>query len=138
MTTAQTHTLHGKFARSPSRAQRLARIDRLATVLDTALVIPFTKVRLGVDSLFGLAPIVGTVVTTSLALYIVYEAHKLGAPKRLVSRMLTNVAVDGLVGSVPVAGNVFDVFWRANKRNVRILREHLDRQGLDFHTQKGR
>jgi hypothetical protein len=52
--------------------------------------------------------------------------------------MLTNVAVDGLVGSVPVAGNVFDVFWRANKRNVRILREHLDRQGLDLHTQKGR
>ncbi len=138
MTTAQAYTLHGRFTRSPSRAQRLARIERLATLLDTALVIPFTKFRFGVDSLFGLAPVVGDVVTTGLALYIVYEAHKLGAPKHVLGRMLTNVALDGLIGAVPVAGDVFDVLWRANKRNVRILREHLDRQGLDLNAQKGR
>lgn len=133
MTMTHAYTLHGRSARSPSRAQRLARIDRLATLLDTALVIPFTKFRFGVDSLFGLAPVVGDVVTTGLALYIVYEAHKLGAPKHVLGRMLTNVALDGLIGAVPVAGDVFDVIWRANKRNVRILREHLDRE-----SQKGR
>lgn len=138
MTTTQAYTVNGNFARAPNRAQRLARIDRLATLLDTAFVIPFTKVRLGVDSLFGLAPVVGDVVTTGLALYIVYEAHKLGAPKRVLARMLTNVALDGLIGAVPLAGDVFDVIWRANKRNVRILREHLDRQGLDRDAQKGR
>ena len=131
MTTTYAGTRPGSFTRSPSRAQRLARIDRLATLLDTAFVIPFTKVRLGVDGLFGLAPGVGDVVTTGLALYIVYEAHKLGAPKHVLARMLGNVALDGLVGAVPIAGDVFDMFWRANKRNVRILREHLDRQGLD-------
>lgn len=71
----------------------------------------------------------GDVVTTALALHIVYEAHKLGVPKAVLARMLGNVAVDGLIGAVPVAGDVFDVMFRANRRNVRILREHLERTG---------
>ena len=118
-----------RFARPLSRAERIARLDKLATVLDVAFRIPFTKFRFGADSLIGLAPGLGDVVTTALSLYIVYEAHKLGAPKAVLGRMLGNVAVDGLIGAVPVAGDVFDVLWRANRRNVRILREHLDRAG---------
>jgi ABC-type spermidine/putrescine transport system permease subunit II len=117
------------FARSASRAERIARIDRLATLLDTRFAIPFTRFRFGADSLIGLAPGVGDAITTALALYIVYEAHKLGAPKTLLARMLGNVAIDGAFGIVPVAGDVFDVMFRANRRNVRILREHLDRAG---------
>jgi hypothetical protein len=117
-----------RFARrSATRAERIARIDWLAALLDTRFVIPFTKVRFGADSLIGLAPGVGDVVTTALALYIVYEAHKLGVSKAVLVRMLGNVAVDGLIGAVPVAGDVFDVMFRANRRNVRILREHLER-----------
>ena len=100
-----------------------------AALLDTRFVIPFTKFRFGADSLIGVAPGLGDVVTTALSLYIVYEAHKLGAPKHLIARMLGNVALDGVIGAVPVAGDVFDVLWRANRRNVRILREHLDRAG---------
>jgi hypothetical protein len=118
-----------RFARSASRAERIARIDRLATLLDTRFAIPFTKIRFGADSLIGLAPGVGDAITTALALYIVYEAHRLGAPKTLLARMLGNVAIDGAVGIVPVAGDLFDVMFRANRRNVRILREHLDRAG---------
>lgn len=118
-----------RFVRSASRAERIARIDRLATLLDTRFAIPFTKIRFGADSLIGLAPGVGDAVTTALALYIVYEAHRLGAPKTVLARMLGNVAIDGMVGIVPVAGDVFDVMFRANRRNVRILREHLDRAG---------
>jgi hypothetical protein len=118
-----------RFARSASRAERIARIERLASLLDTRFVIPFTKFRFGADSLIGLAPGVGDMVTTALALYIVYEAHRLGAPKHLLVRMLGNVAIDGAMGAVPVAGDVFDVMFRANRRNVRILREHLDRVG---------
>jgi hypothetical protein len=118
-----------RFARSASRAERIARIDRLATLLDTRFAIPFTKIRFGADSLIGLAPGVGDAITTALALYIVYEAHRLGAPKTVLARMLGNVAIDGMVGIVPVAGDVFDVMFRANRRNVRILREHLDRAG---------
>jgi hypothetical protein len=117
------------ISRSASRAERIARIDRLATLLDTRFVIPFTKFRFGADSLIGLAPGFGDVVTTALSLYIVYEAHKLGVPKTVLARMLGNVAIDGMFGVVPVAGDVFDVMFRANRRNVRILREHLDRAG---------
>lgn len=116
-------------ARSATRAERIARIDWLARLLDTRFAVPFTKFRFGADSLIGLAPGLGDAVTTALSLYIVYEAHKLGAPKHLIARMLGNVAIDGLIGAVPVAGDVFDVIWRANRRNVRILREHLDRAG---------
>jgi hypothetical protein len=122
------NTSNARFARrSASRADRIARIEWLATLLDARFGIPFTKLRFGADSLIGLAPGVGDVVTTALALYIVYEAHRLGVPKAVLVRMLGNVAVDGLVGAVPVAGDVFDVMFRANRRNVRILREHLER-----------
>jgi hypothetical protein len=125
--TFAAHARGARFARSATRAERIARIDRLATSLDTRFVIPFTKFRFGADSLIGLAPGLGDVITTALSLYIVYEAHKLGAPKHVLARMLGNVAVDGLIGAVPVAGDLFDVLWRANRRNVRILREHLER-----------
>jgi hypothetical protein len=127
--TFATRAHSARFVRSATRAERIARIERLARLLDARFGIPFTKFRFGADSLIGLAPGIGDAVTTALALYIVYEAHKLGAPKHLIVRMLGNVAIDGLVGAVPVAGDVFDVVWRANIRNVRILREHLDRTG---------
>ena len=130
MTAAFAHSArNARFARSASRAERIARIDRLATLLDTRFVIPFTKFRFGADSLIGLAPGIGDAVTTALSLYIVYEAHKLGAPKTVLARMLGNVAIDGVIGVVPVAGDVFDVLWRANRRNMRILHEHLERDG---------
>lgn len=115
-----------RFARPLSRAERIARLDKLATVLDVAFRIPFTKFRFGVDGLIGLAPGLGDVVTTGLSLWIVHEAYRLGVPKAVLMRMLGNVAVDGLIGAVPVAGDVFDVLWRANRRNVRILREHFE------------
>jgi Domain of unknown function (DUF4112) len=120
---------NARFTRSATRAERIARIDRLASLLDTRFVIPFTKFRFGADSLIGLAPGFGDAITTALSLYIVYEAHRLGAPKTVLARMLGNVAIDGVIGIVPVAGDVFDVLWRANRRNVRILREHLERDG---------
>lgn len=119
---------HARFTRTLTRAERIARLDKLATLLDVAFRIPFTKVRFGVDGLIGLAPGFGDLVTTALSLWIVYEAHQLGVPKQVLVRMLGNVAIDGMIGVVPVAGDVFDVLWRANKRNVRILREHLDRE----------
>jgi hypothetical protein len=117
-----------RFTRSRTRAERLARLDKLATLLDVAFRIPFTKFRFGVDGLIGLAPGLGDVVTTGLSLWIVHEAFQLGVPRQVLFRMLGNVAIDGMIGAVPVAGDVFDVLWRGNKRNVRILREHFERE----------
>ena len=103
------------------------RINALATLLDTALVIPSTTVRFGLDALIGLFPAVGDIITTALSLFIVHEAYQLGAPRHVIVRMLGNVALDGVFGAVPLVGDAFDVLWRANRRNMRLLREWLER-----------
>src|SRR3954451_9639906 len=114
--------------RMPSREERIARIDALATLLDTAFLIPGTGIRFGLDALIGLVPAIGDLITTAMSLYIVNEARALGAPRLLILRMLANVALDGVVGAVPLVGDAFDVLWRANRRNVALLRDHLARE----------
>lgn len=121
--------------RTRSRHERIERLDRLATLLDTVFMLPGTNIRFGADALIGLVPGVGDGVTTALAAYIVYEAHRLGVPRRVLIRMIGNVAIDGMIGAVPVFGDLFDVAFRANRRNVRILREHF---GLDVEGQAKR
>jgi hypothetical protein len=116
------------FAPPRSRSARIARIDALATLLDTALVIPGTGVRFGLDALIGLVPAVGDLISTALSLFIVHEAYHLGAPGHVIARMLGNVALDGAFGAVPLVGDAFDVLWRANRRNMRLLREWLERE----------
>ena len=121
------------FAGPRSRGARIARMDALATLLDTALVIPGTNVRFGLDALIGLFPAIGDIITTALSLFIVHEAYQLGAPGHVIARMLGNVALDGVFGAVPLVGDAFDVLWRANRRNMRLLREWLKRVE-DEHT----
>jgi Domain of unknown function (DUF4112) len=130
--TTMSTTYGFDFARGSSRAARIARIDALATLLDTALVIPGTGVRFGLDALIGLVPGVGDIITTALSLFIVHEAHQLGAPGHVIARMLGNVALDGVFGAVPLVGDAFDVVWRANRRNMRLLREWLEREERRF------
>jgi len=79
-------------------------------------------------ALIGLIPIVGDLITTAISLWLVREARALGAPWHITARMLANVAVDGVVGMVPVAGDAFDVMFRANVRNVRMLKRWMDKQ----------
>lgn len=114
-------------AYTPSREERLARIDALARLLDTAFVFPGTNIRFGLDALIGLVPGIGDAITTVVSLYIVNEARALGAPFWLVARMVANVAIDGLVGAVPIIGDAFDVAWRANRRNIALLTAYLER-----------
>jgi hypothetical protein len=111
-----------------TREQRFARIEALSKLLDVAFVVPGTKIRYGIDGLIGLVPIFGDILTTAISLWIVREARALGAPKYLVARMLGNVALDGVVGLVPFAGDAFDVMFRANMRNMRILKRWMDKQ----------
>lgn len=108
---------------------RLHRLEWLANLLDTALVIPGTGIRFGADAVLGLAPGIGDAITTGVSLWIVYEARQLGAPPHLIARMAGNVMLDGIVGAIPIFGDAFDVMWRANRRNVALLRDHLARRG---------
>ena len=116
--------------RDHAQAERLARLDALATLLDSAIIIPGTSVRVGLDALIGLFPVFGDVITTAISLFIVYEARELGAPTHLIARMLGNVFIDGTVGAVPLVGDAFDVMWRSNVRNMRLLHSWLERKGL--------
>jgi hypothetical protein len=113
-------------AMGSTHEERLARLDALARLLDTAFVIPGTGIRFGLDALIGLVPGIGDAITTAMALYVVNEARALGAPRLLIARMLVNVALDGVVGAVPLVGDAFDVAFRANRRNIALLCEHLD------------
>ena len=111
-----------------SREQRFARLDALSKLLDVAFVLPGTNIRYGIDGLVGLIPVVGDLLTSAISLWIVREARALGAPKHVVARMLGNVALDGVVGLVPFVGDAFDVMFRANIRNMRLLKKWMDRQ----------
>ena len=126
------------ISRPQSRAERIARIEWLSTLLDTAIVIPGTNIRFGLDALIGLVPGIGDVVSTALSLYIVREARALGAPRLLIARMLANVALDGVVGAVPVAGDLFDVAFRANRRNVALLRRISTAPNAEREASRGR
>jgi hypothetical protein len=126
MSTAHSR-LHD-FSATQSRAQRIARLDALASLFDTAFVVPGTNVRFGIDALIGLVPGIGDAITTVMSLYIVREARALGAPRHLVARMLANVALDSVVGAVPLVGDMFDVMWRANRRNMALLQAHLAKE----------
>jgi hypothetical protein len=101
------------------------RLERLATLLDSAFVIPGTGIRFGADPLLGLVPGAGDLVALGLSGYMLLEAHRLEAPASLLTRMAANIALDAAVGSIPLLGDLFDVAFKANRRNMRLLREHF-------------
>ena len=112
-----------------SRRMAMERLDWLANMMDAAVVLP-GGITVGLDAIVGLMPGLGDAATTIVSLWIVKEAHALGAPKHIIARMIGNVAIDGVVGAVPVLGDAFDVMFRANIRNVKLLREHFEKEGL--------
>ncbi len=112
-------------AAGPSREDAIARITLLAKLMDSAFVIPGLNRRVGFDALLGLIPGVGDALSAALASYIIWEARQLGLPRWKIARMIGNLAVDTAIGAIPLAGDVFDVFFKSNERNLRIIHEHL-------------
>jgi hypothetical protein len=113
-----------------SRRAGLKRVDMLAKLFDTAFIVPGTNVRFGVEAVLRLVPGIGDAAASALSCYLLYEAHRLDVPSHVFGRLVANVAIEGLVGAVPVLGDLFDVGFRANRRNVRILKEYFEEQGL--------
>lgn len=107
-----------------------ARLDALSRLLDSAVRIPGTNVRVGADAMLNLIPGVGTLVAKGLSSYIIYEARRLGVPTTTLIRMAANVGVDFVISAIPVVGWVGDAFYRANQRNIALLRQHLDRRAV--------
>ncbi len=108
-----------------SRPETIARLDALARLLDAAVRIPGTNIRVGADALLNLMPGVGTLVAKGLSSYLILEAQRHGVPTGTLLRMAGNVAVDFAIGVIPVVGWFGDAFFRANQRNIALLRAHL-------------
>lgn len=108
----------------------LRRARAVARVLDSAVGIPGTPIRVGLDAVLGLIPGGGDVASAALGGYIVMAAVRRGAPKAVLARMVFNVLLDTVVGSVPVLGDLFDVVYRSNQRNVALLERYAEQPGV--------
>jgi hypothetical protein len=103
-----------------------SRLERLAWLLDNSIPIPGLDARIGIDPLLGLVPGLGDTIGAILSSYILAVAARLGAPKSVLLKMVFNVAVEAVVGVLPVLGDFFDMAWKANQRNVQLLGDYLD------------
>ena len=103
----------------------LARARALTRLLDSAARVPGTNFRFGLDPVLGLIPGLGDVAGAALSGYVVILASRLGAPKSVIVRMLGNVALDTVAGTMPVVGDLFDAGWKSNTRNLALLERHV-------------
>ncbi|MEO4000194.1 DUF4112 domain-containing protein [Mesorhizobium sp. CAU 1732] len=113
----------------PAKIKALAELDQLARLLDSNWTIPGTSIRFGVDAVAGLVPVVGDSAMALVSAYIILRARSHGASGALIARMAGNVAIDTVIGSIPLLGSIFDVYFKSNKRNVLLLRRHLEQRG---------
>lgn len=123
--------------RSGRNAEARRRLETLARLLDSAVRIPGTEIRVGLDAALNVIPGIGTLTAKGMAGYLIWEASRLGVPSGTLMRMIGNVGLDLVISSIPVVGWVGDIFWRANNRNIDLLRDHLDRSGGVIHAAPG-
>lgn len=103
------------------------RVEAMERLLERSFTLPGTNYPIGLDSVVGLVPVVGDFVTAAMGAYIVWEARNLGMPRWKIWRMAGNLAFDTAIGAVPLVGDAFDVMFKSNTRNLRIIRRHLDK-----------
>lgn len=117
-------------------ADRMARMERVAGVLDTRFRVPGVGIRVGWDSIIGLIPGLGDAVTAVPAGWMIWNAYHMGARKRTLVRMGLNAGVDLVIGGVPIVGDVFDIAFKAHKKNLALLQHDMQRKVLNAHTKE--
>jgi len=123
--------MHGSFKITPGGPEEsVARLEALGRLMDGAFVLPGTNIRLGLDAIIGLVPVAGDVISGLVSSYLIWEARQLGAPRWLIARMMANTLLDTTVGAIPVVGDAFDLVFRANMKNMALLRRHMAKRGL--------
>ncbi|MDF0699415.1 DUF4112 domain-containing protein [Rhizobium sp. MC63] len=110
---------------TPVELEKIRRAVGIARLMDTAVRLPFIGVRIGADSVLGLLPGIGDVATSLIGLYILNEARRLGVPNHKLARMAVNLGIDAAGGTVPLVGDLFDVYFKSHRRNVGIILEHF-------------
>ena len=121
--------LEGEVLPPETEADREARqrLNFLAWLLDSSIPIPGTRLTIGLDALIGLVPVIGDLIGVALSSYILAEANRMGVGRAILTRMAFNVAIEGVVGIVPLFGDAFDAVWKANQKNVRLLNAWAER-----------
>ena len=109
---------------SEGQVQRLKALKHISRLLDSAFVLPGTDIRFGLDPVLGLVPGLGDLASPLFAIALLWQGRDLGIPRVVQLRMIFNVAIDALVGLLPIAGDAFDVAWKANDRNLELLERH--------------
>jgi hypothetical protein len=132
---AETPASHVPPLRSLSADERkqLARerLIMLTRLMDEAVYVPALRTRVGLDALLGLVPVVGDLISAGIGLYIVSQARELGASRWLQARMISNLVADVAIGAVPLAGDLADVYFKAHRRNLKLLQKALGEPYLD-------
>ena len=105
--------------------ERVREVETLAWLLDNSIPIPGTGRRVGIDGLVGLVPVVGDLASAGMGLFVVWRGSRLGLPRVVVARMLANSAIDFAVGAIPVLGDAFDLWFKANTRNLRLMHRYI-------------
>ena len=122
-------TLEGEWLPPENEAQRQLRerLNFLAWLLDSSIPIPGTSLTIGLDAVIGLFPFIGDLIGVLASSFILAEANRMGVGRTILARMAFNVAIEGVIGIVPVVGDVFDAAWKANQKNVRLLNAWAER-----------
>ena len=111
---------------SPKHITKVKKLRRISRVLDNAITIPGTKISFGLDPILGLLPGGGDTITGGLSAYIVIEAARMGLPRQVLGKMVGNILLDSFAGTIPVLGDLFDVGWKSNIKNMELLEKHLE------------
>lgn len=106
----------------------LERLEKFSRFTDSSIGIPFTRYQIGADAVIGLLPVIGDVAGLLLSGYVLLEAQRAGASKKVKLKMVRNMAIDFLGGLLPVVGDAFDAVYKANTRNTRLLKNFLEEQ----------
>jgi hypothetical protein len=113
---------------TPRQVRGLEALRNVAQMLDSAFVVPGTSYRFGLDPILGLVPGLGDLVSPLFTIGILWQARELALPRIVQLRMIFNVAIDSLVGAVPLLGDLFDFAWKANKMNLALLERHAQEE----------
>jgi hypothetical protein len=113
---------------TPRQAQGLEGLRKVAQLLDSAFVVPGTSYRVGLDPILGLVPGLGDLVSPLFTIGILWQARELAIPRVVLLRMILNVAIDSLLGAVPVVGDLFDFAWKANNKNLALVERHAQEE----------
>ncbi len=126
----------GSLTLSTTKLAKLEHLRRLSHLWDESLRVPGTKFRVGLESVIGLLPLGGDAIGILLSCYILFHAIQFRLPKTILLRMALNIVIDGLIGTIPILGDLFDTTWKANTRNVKLLETHLHHPQSSHHASR--